>query len=65
GLYMAKIVYEMHSDVYKFLSGYKVSMGCPETEEWLKNGVDPQKIIQDKAAALAKFVETRSHYLLY
>lgn len=65
GLYMAGIIHDMYPDDYEFLSGFKVSMGCPETEEWLKNGIDPNEIKQRKAAAMAEFMETRSKYLLY
>lgn len=65
GLYLASTIWEMHPGQYKFLPGFKILMGCPETEHWIQAGVPPVEIQARKAHALNQFLKLRLKYLLY
>lgn len=65
GLYLAKTIWEMHPAEYEFLAGFKILMGCAETEQWIRSGVAPEEINSRKAPALKKFKAIRKKYLLY
>lgn len=65
GLYLARTIWEMHPDQYKFLPGFKILMGCAETARWIQSGVSPEEIKSRKADALNQFLQLRQKYLLY
>jgi uncharacterized protein YbbC (DUF1343 family) len=65
GLHLAKTIWEMHPEKYKFLAGFKILMGCAETEHWIQSGVPPEEIKTRKTPALKNFLALREKYLLY
>jgi len=65
GLYLAKTIWELYPQQYQFSAGFKILLGCAETENWLKTGVSPTEIKAQKTAALEAFKKRRMKYLLY
>lgn len=64
-LYMIKTIWELHPEQYKFLRGFPIQMGCPETENWIKAGLTPEMIKARKQPALDEFKKLRAKYLIY